>query len=80
MCHTNLYIIVVTVAAVCIIAVAALYRRLKRYLLTEDQLVENGFPRSHSSVAGTAVVSIPQQEKSLAVVPSPNCTCSVSCC
>ena len=36
--------------------------------------MENGFPRSHASVAGTAVVNIPQQEKSLAVVPSPNCT------
>lgn len=59
----------------CIVAAAVLYQRLKRYLLTEDQLVENGFPRSHVSVSGTAVINIPEQQKSLTVMPSPNCTC-----
>lgn len=60
----------------CVAAAAILYRRLKHYLLTEEQLVENGFPQSHASVSGTAVIRVPQQEKSSTVFPSPNCTCS----
>jgi len=63
---------------VCTVTAAVLYRRLKCYLLTEEQLMENGFPRSHALVAGTAIVSIPQQEKSTVVLPSPNCKCSAS--
>jgi len=60
-----------------LVAAAILYRRLKRYLMTEEQLVENGFPLSHASVASTAVISVPEQEKSSTVFPSPNCTCCI---
>ena len=57
-----------------VLAAAILYRRLKHYLLTEEQLVENGFPRSHESIAGAAVVSIPQQDNASKIPLSPNCT------
>uniref|UniRef100_A0A8C4WKN6 RNA exonuclease 1 homolog n=1 Tax=Gopherus evgoodei TaxID=1825980 RepID=A0A8C4WKN6_9SAUR len=42
---------------------AALYRRLKEYLLTEEQLKENGYPMPHPEKAGRAVVFTVEEKK-----------------
>ncbi|XP_037742030.1 RNA exonuclease 1 homolog isoform X5 [Chelonia mydas] len=42
---------------------AALYRRLKEYLLTEEQMKENGYPMPHPEKAGRAVVFTVEEKK-----------------
>ncbi|XP_019368847.1 PREDICTED: RNA exonuclease 1 homolog isoform X2 [Gavialis gangeticus] len=42
---------------------SALYRRLKEYLLTEDQLKENGYPMPHPEKAGRAIVFTTEEKK-----------------
>ncbi|XP_074834393.1 RNA exonuclease 1 homolog [Carettochelys insculpta] len=42
---------------------AALYRRLKEYLLTEEQLKENGYPMPHPNKPGRAVVFSVEEKK-----------------
>ncbi|CAM5176889.1 unnamed protein product [Eretmochelys imbricata] len=42
---------------------AALHRRLKEYLLTEEQLKENGYPMPHPEKAGRAVVFTVEEKK-----------------
>lgn len=42
---------------------AALYGRLKEYLLTEDQLKENGFPFPHPERPGGAVIFTAEEKK-----------------
>ncbi|XP_067413686.1 RNA exonuclease 1 homolog isoform X1 [Emydura macquarii macquarii] len=42
---------------------AALYRRLKEYLLTEEQLKENGYPMPHPEKPGRAVVFTVEEKK-----------------
>ncbi|NWU86592.1 REXO1 exonuclease, partial [Onychorhynchus coronatus] len=44
---------------------AALYRRLKDYLLTEEQLKENGYPLPHPDKAGRAVLFTAEEKKVL---------------
>lgn len=42
---------------------AALYGRLKEYLLTEDQLKENGYPFPHPERPGGAVIFTAEEKK-----------------
>uniref|UniRef100_A0A8C5JB49 Exonuclease domain-containing protein n=1 Tax=Junco hyemalis TaxID=40217 RepID=A0A8C5JB49_JUNHY len=42
---------------------AALYRRLKEYLMTEEQLKENGYPMPHPEKAGRAVLYTAEEKK-----------------
>ncbi|NXO83903.1 REXO1 exonuclease, partial [Sitta europaea] len=42
---------------------AALYRRLKEYLMTEEQLKENGYPMPHPEKAGRAVLFNAEEKK-----------------
>ncbi|NXM60181.1 REXO1 exonuclease, partial [Illadopsis cleaveri] len=42
---------------------AALYRRLREYLLTEEQLKENGYPMPHPEKAGRAVLFTAEEKK-----------------
>ncbi|KAG6934795.1 RNA exonuclease 1 -like protein [Chelydra serpentina] len=42
---------------------ASLYRRLKEYLLTEEQLKENSYPMPHPEKAGRAVVFTVEEKK-----------------
>ncbi|XP_059726213.1 RNA exonuclease 1 homolog isoform X4 [Haemorhous mexicanus] len=42
---------------------AALYRRLKEYLMTEEQLKENGYPMPHPEKAGRAVLFTAEEKK-----------------
>ncbi|NXC30111.1 REXO1 exonuclease, partial [Campylorhamphus procurvoides] len=44
---------------------AALYRRLKDYLMTEEQLKENGYPMPHPEKAGRAVLFTAEEKKML---------------
>ncbi|KFP83524.1 RNA exonuclease 1, partial [Acanthisitta chloris] len=44
---------------------AALYRRLKDYLMTEEQLKENGYPMAHPEKAGRAVLFTAEEKKVL---------------
>ncbi|NXP19063.1 REXO1 exonuclease, partial [Scytalopus superciliaris] len=44
---------------------AALYRRLKDYLMTEEQLKENGYPMPHPEKAGRAVLFTAEEKKLL---------------
>ncbi|NXM25860.1 REXO1 exonuclease, partial [Oxyruncus cristatus] len=44
---------------------AALYRRLKDYLMTEEQLKENGYPMPHPDKAGRAVLFTAEDKKVL---------------
>ncbi|NWS22376.1 REXO1 exonuclease, partial [Pachyramphus minor] len=44
---------------------AALYRRLKEYLMTEEQLKENGYPMPHPDKAGRAVLFTAEEKKVL---------------
>ncbi|NXP09978.1 REXO1 exonuclease, partial [Thinocorus orbignyianus] len=41
----------------------ALYRRLKEYLMTEEQLKENGYPMPHPEKAGRAVLYTVEEKK-----------------
>ncbi|KFV19045.1 RNA exonuclease 1, partial [Tauraco erythrolophus] len=43
----------------------ALYRRLKEYLMTEEQLKENGYPMPHSEKPGRAVLFTAEEKKTL---------------
>ncbi|XP_066192366.1 RNA exonuclease 1 homolog isoform X2 [Sylvia atricapilla] len=52
---------------------AALYRRLKEYLMTEEQLKENGYPMPHPEKAGRAVLFTAEEKK---VIDS---SCRVCC-
>ncbi|KYO35996.1 RNA exonuclease 1-like protein isoform C [Alligator mississippiensis] len=42
---------------------SALYRRLKEYLLTEEQLKENGYPMPHPEKMGRAIVFTAEEKK-----------------
>ncbi|NXD28763.1 REXO1 exonuclease, partial [Spelaeornis formosus] len=42
---------------------AALYRRLREYLMTEEQLKENGYPMPHPEKAGRAVLFTAEEKK-----------------
>ncbi|KAM6310881.1 RNA exonuclease 1 homolog [Podargus strigoides] len=42
---------------------AALYRRLKEYLMTEEQLKENGYPMPHPEKPGRAVLFTAEEKK-----------------
>ncbi|KFQ24560.1 RNA exonuclease 1, partial [Merops nubicus] len=42
---------------------AALYRRLKEYLMTEEQLKENGYPMPHPEKPGRAVLCTAEEKK-----------------
>ncbi|NWS01279.1 REXO1 exonuclease, partial [Motacilla alba] len=44
---------------------AALYRRLKEYLMTEEQLKENGYPMPHPEKAGRAVLFTAEEKKAI---------------
>ncbi|NXX76927.1 REXO1 exonuclease, partial [Urocolius indicus] len=44
---------------------AALYRRLKEYLMTEEQLKENGYPMPHPDKPGRAVLFTAEEKKTL---------------
>ncbi|NXK41127.1 REXO1 exonuclease, partial [Piprites chloris] len=44
---------------------AALYRRLKDYLMSEEQLKENGYPMPHPDKAGRAVLFTAEEKKVL---------------
>ncbi|XP_032568005.1 RNA exonuclease 1 homolog isoform X2 [Chiroxiphia lanceolata] len=44
---------------------AALYRRLKEYLMSEEQLKENGYPMPHPDKAGRAVLFTAEEKKVL---------------
>ncbi|XP_009947505.1 PREDICTED: RNA exonuclease 1 homolog [Leptosomus discolor] len=44
---------------------AALYRRLKEYLMTEEQLRENGYPMPHPEKPGRAVLFTAEEKKTL---------------
>ncbi|NXG05665.1 REXO1 exonuclease, partial [Sakesphorus luctuosus] len=44
---------------------AALYRRLKDYLMTEEQLKENGYPMPHPEKAGRAILFTAEEKKVL---------------
>uniref|UniRef100_A0A8C8S182 RNA exonuclease 1 homolog n=1 Tax=Pelusios castaneus TaxID=367368 RepID=A0A8C8S182_9SAUR len=52
---------------------AALYRRLKEYLLTEEQLKENGYPMPHPEKPGRAVVFTVEEKKAI------DSSCRVCC-
>ncbi|XP_018551300.1 RNA exonuclease 1 homolog isoform X2 [Lates calcarifer] len=42
---------------------ATLYRKLKTYLMTEEQLQEHGYPRTHPEAAGKAVIyNLPEKK------------------
>lgn len=41
-----------------------MYDFLLKYLMTEDDLVQNGFPRPCSSVAGKAVMKMKKEQSS----------------
>ncbi|XP_074060783.1 RNA exonuclease 1 homolog isoform X3 [Macrotis lagotis] len=73
---------------------AALYRRLKDYILTEDQLKENGYPLPHPEKPGRAVVFTTEEKKTTdsscriccrcgteyLVSPTGNCIRKEECC
>uniref|UniRef100_A0A4X2LHA7 RNA exonuclease 1 homolog n=1 Tax=Vombatus ursinus TaxID=29139 RepID=A0A4X2LHA7_VOMUR len=73
---------------------AALYRRLKEYILTEDQLKENGYPLPHPEKPGRAVVFTTEEKKTTdsscriccrcgteyLVSPTGNCIRKEECC
>lgn len=42
---------------------AALYRRLKEYLMTEEQLKENGYPMPHPEKPGRAILFTAEEKK-----------------
>ncbi|NWS77854.1 REXO1 exonuclease, partial [Crotophaga sulcirostris] len=44
---------------------AALYRRLKEYLMTEEQLKENGYPMPHPDKPGRAILFTAEEKKTL---------------
>ncbi|NXI54922.1 REXO1 exonuclease, partial [Chloroceryle aenea] len=44
---------------------AALYRRLKDYLMTEEQLKENGYPMPHPDKPGRAVLFTAEEKKTI---------------
>ncbi|KAM8795145.1 RNA exonuclease 1 homolog [Eudromia elegans] len=44
---------------------ASLYRRLKEYLMTEEQLKENGYPMPHPEKAGRAILFTAEEKKTL---------------
>uniref|UniRef100_A0A8C4UHS4 RNA exonuclease 1 homolog n=1 Tax=Falco tinnunculus TaxID=100819 RepID=A0A8C4UHS4_FALTI len=44
---------------------AALYRRLKEYLMTEEQLKENGYPMPHPEKPGRAVLFTAEEKKTI---------------
>ena len=46
------------------IAGATLYQMLQKYILTEQQLVENGFPQPSPDKSGSAVVQLQQAKSS----------------
>ncbi|NWI90033.1 REXO1 exonuclease, partial [Pitta sordida] len=53
----------------------ALYRRLKDYLMTEEQLKENGYPMPHPDKAGRAVLFTAEEKK----VPDSSCRICCRC-
>ncbi|NXG80054.1 REXO1 exonuclease, partial [Baryphthengus martii] len=52
---------------------AALYRRLKEYLMTEEQLKENGYPMPHPEKPGRAVLFNAEEKKTI------DSSCRVCC-
>ncbi|NXP52976.1 REXO1 exonuclease, partial [Heliornis fulica] len=52
---------------------AALYRRLKEYLMTEEQLKENGYPMPHPEKPGRAVLFTVEEKKTI------DSSCRVCC-
>ncbi|KAK2541789.1 Rexo1 [Columba livia] len=52
---------------------AALYRRLKEYLMTEEQLKENGYPMPHPERPGRAVLFTAEEKKTI------DSSCRVCC-
>ncbi|NXW82685.1 REXO1 exonuclease, partial [Alopecoenas beccarii] len=52
---------------------AALYRRLKEYLMTEEQLKENGYPMPHPEKPGRAVLFTAEEKKTI------DSSCRVCC-
>ncbi|XP_056459408.1 RNA exonuclease 1 homolog [Gadus chalcogrammus] len=52
---------------------AALYRKLKAYLMTEEQLQEHGYPRASAESSGRAVIHNQPERKALADAFSKTC-------
>lgn len=50
-------------SALSLCAGAALYRRLKEYLMSEEQLKENGYPMPHPEKPGRAVLFTAEEKK-----------------
>jgi len=50
-----------------------LYQRLKKYLLTDVQLIENGFPQSDVNCPGTVTIKVSEMEKNYVPLSSANC-------
>lgn len=45
---------------------ATLYRKLGNYLMTEEQLQENGYPRANPDAAGKAIIFNLPEKKAIA--------------
>uniref|UniRef100_A0A452TIN0 Exonuclease domain-containing protein n=1 Tax=Ursus maritimus TaxID=29073 RepID=A0A452TIN0_URSMA len=58
---------------------AALYGRLKEYLLTEDQLKENGYPCPHPERPGGAVIFTAEEKKRRGLGASSSCRICCRC-
>lgn len=52
-------------SALSLCAGPALYRRLKEYLMTEEQLKENGYPMPHPEKPGRAVLFTAEEKKTI---------------
>lgn len=50
----------------CLTVGATLYRKLKPYLMTEEQLQEHGYPRTNPEAAGKAVIYNLPEKKAIA--------------
>lgn len=47
----------------CLAVGATLYRKLKAYLMTEEQLQEHGYPRTNPEAAGKAIMyNLPEKK------------------
>lgn len=52
--------------SVCLLAGAVLYRKLKAYLMSEEELQEHGYPRLNPEASGKAVIhNLPEKKITL---------------
>lgn len=51
---------------VCLLLGATLYRKLKAYLMTDEQLQEHGYPQTNPEASGKAVIYNLPEKKAVA--------------